>query len=437
MNTMQSILEETKKLIQFKQAEFKKRSDAKTTTSVTENTDDSVVKAVPATKPTGVDAKARTEEMDRNVNEKGNTTTGAGDDSPVVHKNDLKAEDQAQSVTSKPLLGDDANAKTASAVLANDLMTAIRGYQQTAKSAEVKTAQAEAPAAPAEAPADKTACDTAVKTKAATKPAAKVEVKPEVKVEAKKANTDEIELTTDILAKIASLVISQEEGMELVQKLMAKEAGAEAANELVNFVNEKQAKAEYEQGAADAQAMINQSIYDAGVKDTLAKIAAIEKKSAAGQALSAEDQALVKLGQELANDAVADMGGAMGGAMGGQPPAMPPEAMPPGMPAEGGGEQEISVEELAAALDQLVSSGAIQPEDVQKILEYLASAEGGQGGEMPPEAAPAEAAPAEAAPAEAAPEKPEDKEAAAKKQAKITKLANTLAVEIGKASAKK
>jgi len=271
--TVEEIMAQTKAMIQTKQAEFKKRSS-----ETAENPPESVGKmeAVPeeAKKPT---PKARADEMDRNVDEsKGRTTAGAKHPD-TGREQAMDASESALTPEKKPVQSDDAYAKKASAELANDLIASIRAYQKT----QVK--EAAAPVAPV---------------------VAKVEAPVVAKV-ATEAPANELELTRDVLAKLASLMVATDEGKQLASAVMAKEAGAEAASELIKFVQEKQAAAEYAQGQADAQAAINQQLFNAGYAQAMAKVAA-------QQGLTAEDQEYVKLGQAIADQSMNDLQGAMG-----------------------------------------------------------------------------------------------------------------------------
>ena len=72
--------------------------------------------------------------------------------------------------------------------------------------------------------------------------------------------------------------------------------------------------------------------------------------------------------------------------MGGEE-GMPPEAGMEG--GEGGGLEDVSLDEVAAVIMQMVESGELDPQMAEQILAELAGAEGGgmEGGEeLPPEA---------------------------------------------------
>jgi hypothetical protein len=218
------------------------------------------------------------------------------------------------------------------------------------------------------------------------------------------------------LAKIAAIVLSFDEGVSFVEQMLTKQAGAEAAEEVLGFIAAQNAEAEkqaaFAEGSAAADYLIDSALMQAG--------AAQAKAAAAKQG----DDTYTKLGQAVADASIADlMGGMGGGAPGGAAPAggMPPDAaggMPPeaaGADAGGGGQDEYTPDEVMQALQQLVQEGTIQPEEAQQVMEMLQSG-GDQGGapqmgasdgaaaggaESAPEA------PAEAAPGAEASGKPE------------------------------
>ena len=198
-----------------------------------------------------------------------------------------------------------------------------------------------------------------------------------------------MELTTDVMAKVAALILSTEEGAELAEKILAKQAGAEMATETLAFLAQQSELAEkqaaFEAGQHDAQALIDQQIYQAG-------FVAAQKQ--------AQAQSFHKLGQAAADASMADMMGGTGGDAGAESPVPTGDADG----GEGAGD-EISIEDVTAALEALVAEGKVQPEEAQAVLQYLTEGEGAAGGEAAPGAAPKVApkvAP-EAAP-EAAPE---------------------------------
>lgn len=420
--TVEQILAQTKAMIQTKQAEFKKKSS-----EATENPPESVGNMAgvgeDAKKPT---PKARSDEKDCNVDETSGRTTAGAKHPDTGREQAVDATESVLTPAKKPEQSADANAKKASSELANDLLAAIRSYQKnTTKEAQVILLKSIPPAAPTLPPVVPAAAPAAEEPSKGEKEDSKADKKEE-KGEKKEASpANELELTRDVLAKLAALMVASDEGRDLANKVMAKEAGVEAAKELIDFITVKQAEAEYARGQADAQAAIQDAIFQAGYKTAMDRQA--QQAPAQAPKLSAEDMEYIKLGQAIADQGVADLqqaaaaDPAAAAAMGGDPAAMggDPAAM-------GGGEGEISMEDLAEAIDQLVSAGVIQPEEAQQIIEYLASAGGGEGGEGAPAAAPE---------AEEAGEKSEDEKEGSAKAQKINKLANALAANIGAARA--
>ena len=364
------------------------------------------------------------------------------DDSEMTRGHALEADEAALEPTKKPLnSGEALEVKEADgpAKIANDILTDIRAYQE-----EQKTA-----AAPAEGEklsrgnttqrrltmdtheGEKAAADvdmTAVlkeaglddeqvaKVAAVLNPEKKADEAAEATpaADAKTAAGPNLELTTDVLAKIAAHILSTTEGADYVEQFLAKEAGAEECREILGFLSDQSDRAEkqaaFEAGAADAQALHEQAIYQVGVAEgqkTAEKVDVAPETEA-----EAQNEFFRKLGQAVADQSIQGlMGGAPGPDMGGG--AVPPDALagaeaampeeggmaPPDaeMGAEGG---DVTAEELMAALQELVAEGTISEEEAVQVLEYI----GGEGAEAAPaEAAPAEAALAEAAPAEEAP----------------------------------
>ena len=322
---------------------------------------------------------------------------GKNESNETDRSNTLGSEDAAPvSKKEKDLISGDANAKTAAAVIANEILGAIRESQ---KQAEAKVAVPEKKAS-----------------------AAKVDIKPTAApaVEAKKASQGPmLELTTDVLSKIAAMVLSTDEGANFVEDFMAKQAGAEAAKETLEFLAKQAELAEkqaaYEQGQADAEALINKAIYMAGME-------------AAQKQASAPVSQFAKLGQAMADASMSDLMGQMGGAPGaagaegaGAPPADMGAGAPPADAGAGaaGAEGEISPEELQQALEALAQEGTITPEEAQQVMQYISS----EGAGAPPADAGAGAPPADAGagqeagapPAEKPAEKSEDKKPEDKK----------------------
>ena len=325
---------------------------------------------------------------------------GAGDDSPVTRGHALDATESAKEPAKKPLITSDAEAKAAA--MANDILKDVLTWK-----AAQKTAAAEIP------PAKKEEGKTEPAKKEDGKPAAEPK-KPEAPPAGQVANTapateqkagSTLELTNDVLAKIAAIALSYDEGAEFVGKMLEKYAGEKAAQETMSFLEaqnrEAEKKAAMEQGYRDAQALINQQIFAAGMQAA--------KQAVAGK-LTPEQ--LRKLGQEIAQGSMQDAMGAMaGGAPAGGAPAggMPPAAEAgagAGEPPAGGG-QEYTIDDVAAALDMMVKNQEIKPEEAQEILQSIAG--GGEAGGAAPGAAPAGEPPAGAAPG--GDEKPSEKPA--------------------------
>ena len=363
----------------------------------------------------------------------GLSTAGAGKPD-ITDQHALEVDQPAETPKKKPLDSADAEAKEAEATaeLSNDILKMIRGAQRAAA----------APAAPV---AEKVAVSAAAVEKGVVEKGKELAGKAvnfakdhskaiathggaaaagaaggAAAMHAHDKKAEEVldmELTTDIMAKVAALILSTEEGAVLAEQVMAKQAGAEFAQETLAFLAGQSALAEkaaaYEAGQRDAQALVDKQIFDAGVK--------------AAQA-AAQASTFRKMGQAAADASIADMVGA-GGVGGAAPEAAAAGAgdagagAPEAAPAEAGeaGGQEISMEDIVQALQALVKDGTLQPEEAEEVLKYLT--EGGEAGAAPegaaPEAAPEGAAP-EAAPggepASAAPEGADvNKEAAAPK----------------------
>jgi hypothetical protein len=291
---------------------------------------------------------------------------------------------------------------------ANDLLSMIHGYQ-TEKQAEGAPAAEAAPAADTksgehtEGAAKDEKCEECGKTGCDCK-------KEDGDM---KYSADQIEITQDVLSKIASVILSTEEGWEFAEKAISKAAGAQAARETIDFLTKQAEDAEkqaaYGQGAADADALIKAAYVELGRQQALAEVqpqqkqahaaqlehgfnTAInrvrEKRAAAQQGVGNYD-ALVQLGRVFADQSVklaqdyaaaeegAEMGGEMGaGEMG---PAGAEEAMGEMAAAPEG---DVSPEELQQALALLVEEGQIDPAAAEEIMSYVsdASAMGGEAG---------------------------------------------------------
>jgi len=400
-DTMKDILERTKALIQQKTASFnsnvagqqKSAAGLDTAGAKDERTADTLTALEPASV---TPEKKETVSADANAkppsNESGTgkaKAEGKVDSTETGAQTVLTATEPALQPQKKELITGDANAKHA-ATIANDILGKIRAIKQGEPAAK----QAEMPPQLAKAKEEKK------ETKVEEKKEPKAEEKKEdVKAKAA-ASTGGLTLQFDeeILKKIGEVMLSTEEGADMVQQQFAKAAGAEAANEILGYMAEQSEIAEkqaaYAAGQADAQALINQAIYEAGVKHGAATKNAAEEKAL-----------FAKLGQATADASIEDLMGAGAGA-GGAPGA---DAGAGAVDAGAGAEAEISPEELAQALQTLVQQGTLSEEEASQVLDYVMAAEGGEGaaGAAGGAAAPA-AAPAPAPAAEVKDEKKEE-----------------------------
>lgn len=258
------------------------------------------------------------------------STEGKGDDRPITAGDLFESDESIVNPEEKPLETADANAKEASAqkTLVNDILSLIHG-QQTAQ-----TKQAAAPAVE-------------------QKKEKKVESKPDTK----SAGAPELnlELTTDILAKLACAMLAEKEGADLAEKVMAKQAGAKQAEDVFNFISgQEKAAEEYAAGQRAAQEYV------------------------AGQRAAAQ-YVRIKQAQDLgANEADAAIA-----AMAAQEPEAAPEApaaedVPPDVAAaaDGADDGEMLPEDaVAQVLMSQLESGALTEEDLAEIVEELAAEE--------------------------------------------------------------
>lgn len=386
--TMGQILAETEAFIKNSSAQYKKTAGYAPASTV--GGDGSGMPGSECDKPINAGAKESNPEVADGLP---NTTSGEGTDSERLEG--ASALDVTQPVASpskEPLISSDANAepktgaaKTAS--IANDILASIRGYQT--KTAAVKPAAPKAP--------------VAAKVAAAVAP---------------------VELTSDVLAKIASVILATEDGVNFAEACLTKAAGAEAAKETLEFL---QKQAAYAQGQQDAEAMVSEFIaqeqgaekqasaeFQQGQQDArdLIKLAVHRIQTNKGTAR------LVKLAQEVADESIGDGSEGAAPAEGG---GLPPEM------ASAPADEEISPEELQQALEELVQEGQITPEAAQSIVDAIQAAEqggdvgsdgGGEGSPIPPEATGDEGAPA----AEEHPAEEEAKAAMAKKAAALVQI---------------
>ena len=185
--------------------------------------------------------------------------------------------------------------------------------------------------------------------------------------------------------KIANLVMQHEDGRQMVSNLADREFGRAAAENLIKEAEElemyEQAVAQEEQQTEAAAAELLKSASEEDVSD-IAKLIKIHSNNIGKYETEAEKQAY-DLGCKQAAMAM-DAGGEM--------PMGPEAAMGGEMPmgeegGEGAGMEDVSLDEVAAVIMQMVESGEIDPAMAEQILAELAGADGGMEGgeELPPE----------------------------------------------------
>lgn len=275
----------------------------------------------------------------------------------------FEADEPVLNPEEKPEVTADANAKTAStSELANSLLADIKSAQEAVKAEKAKEAAAKAAEKKAEIVADKEPAEVTKKpeetadanadakdtdnggtkeTVEADTTAGETPPEKDCDVNCDKQASDELQLTTDLLAKLACYMLAEEEGAALAEKVLTKVAGDQAAQETLDYLQKQAEAAEYQ---------------DAFIKG----------------AQAAEDMIGAAAEQQGADDAAALMG------MGGEAPVATeaPEA-----PAEGEGEDGVTPEEFMAALDSMVQSGEITPEQAQEAIDATGLGEGGEGGD--------------------------------------------------------
>ena len=217
----------------------------------------------------------------------------------------------------------------------------------------------------------------------------------------KEANAaDNLVIDSSFHVKLASLILSTEEGRQYAQAVIERAHGAEAAMDIIKAATIMEERAleltqMEEQGAQEADDFWKSA--SETDRQRIVKLAQVHS-----QARDMYATELEKLAYDAGAQAAAQMGdaGILGGAGGGADPGAeagvgaPPGAeggMPPG--AEGGmpgGEGEISPEVIVQALDQMVQSGEITPEIAAEIVSALqggggaGGADPGMAGGMPP-----------------------------------------------------
>lgn len=419
-----------------------------------------------ATKP---DAETKDQTM---VPNSGLTTEGAGDDSKITHTNDLLAGEAALTPTKKPEVTADADAKTAEA-LAAEILTGVDAWYAAKKQAEdAKPVADTTPPAAGAGTAEALITDKGKEPeqlKDVTPPAKKPEVTTDAMTPAtgegssgetaaaakeagaaaskeaghgeecckdgkcgkcakckaaasKSAGALDMELTSDVLAKIAAVMLATEEGTKLAESLLSKAAGAEAAEKTLNFLRDQsdlaQKQAEFEAGRRDALALIRKQAEDGddvidaaaaadgdavGAEDDggITEIAdTLDAMVEAGEITEDEaDQVVVELAQALtegepAADTTAEAAAAAAGD-GGEKAA---QAMPEGqLPADAAIDQTVAVDpaqldpnsipnepaeditpdDVADALDTLVESGEITEDEADQLVQEIVGDDAG------------------------------------------------------------
>lgn len=373
-------------------------------------------------------------------------------------------------VDKEPLITSDVNAapKTGAALLANDLLASIKKaqdeLQKTAakddkkpagsKGGDVSEAQA-VDASKAPPPVKKEGPEPAKQDmpsdakEAPAKDKAMAEHGGSMPSKGGSAGPSALELTQDVLAKIASTLLATEEGWNVVHDGLSKAAGAEAAHQTMDFLKQAaekiQAEQAFAQGYHDADNLIKQAIYQQGVADAQkqaakqpaakqpavvspaqaqydagykAAEALLAKASQPKQASTGVNAQLIqKLAKAIAEASVkqaepgdeeeagADAGGEEAGAdtagdEAGAGADAGADAGPLGEMAAAPQDEEISPEELQQALAALVQDGQLDPQIAAQIMQYVGSAD--SVGQAAGEAAAPEAAAMEGMPAGAA-----------------------------------
>ncbi len=223
--------------------------------------------------------------------------------------------------------------------------------------------------------------------------------------EAPKVAADSTVVTENDLQKIAS-VLATETGRRGIQNLLMEQLGAEAAGEYV-----KAACAYLDQHDAALQEQLAQKEAYNKFASAIAALPPVEQKKAIAmtevfEKLAAEKDTDITQVQAGFNDAVRYIESceqtaktANDAAAEGAAPIPPEEAqgampVPEEAPATG---SEDQLAELASALEELVASGQLTPEQAQEIaqmvMQELGNAGGApaEGGAVPPEAVAAEA----------------------------------------------
>ena len=174
---------------------------------------------------------------------------------------------------------------------------------------------------------------------------------------AAEATAANIELTPEFHLKLASTILSTQEGVDLALSLLRKQAGVEAANDLMSS-----ALAMHEKYASTAEVESE--------AEQLFKSASAEEQAAIVKFAKIHDFCLSRIENPLEKMAFAqgaqDAAAMDESAAGGEEPQLP------------GGEEggTPSPEEIVQVLQQMVQSGEIDEETAKQVLQILA-----QGGD--------------------------------------------------------
>jgi|GEM_PF-6024506 hypothetical protein len=175
--------------------------------------------------------------------------------------------------------------------------------------------------------------------------------------------------------KIASLVMGYEEGRQLVTDLADRELGKQAAESLIKEAAElEQLEVAYQQSILQGEADVDAMLKNASQEDIQDIEKLIVAHSGAKEGLEYDfEKEAYDLGVKQAAAAMDETGGEM--------------------PLEG---EDVSLDEVAAIVMQMVESGELEPQLAEAILGELAGADAGGGdpamGGSPEEMAMAEAA---------------------------------------------
>ncbi len=178
--------------------------------------------------------------------------------------------------------------------------------------------------------------------------------------------------------KLASAILQTEEGVAMAETLLRKQAGAQAAGELIKAAGEQEWQ--WAQAAAQEEELQKQAAQAQAQWEEFTKTASKEEVEQVVKMAKIHERAQSKLEHDFEKQAY-DMG------------AQDAAAMEEAMMAEGGEpipeEGEISDEEILMLLDEAVQSGEIDEETALALAEEILGGEAG-GEELPPEVVEAE-----------------------------------------------